>query len=218
MNSFFRRYAPSVLKRGSVLKNFAKHLGLVYFGDVDQHVDDHEVIRGLTGSLTHKDEHYAVGSYDGYDIAMVDRLDQITDASGESQAAQWLILEVRLLQSNNLPHLFLQPSDGKEYLYKRTLDALRHLQPINSLLDSGHSDEFHRRYQVFAAATHNTLVEEYFTPQVTQTIGIRFWPVAIEVFENKLYFYLTEPTLSQKQLESLLDSALWLAQTIDETD
>lgn len=215
-SSFFRRFLPAVRKRGAILRGFSKKLGLVYFGRVDQHVDDHEAIRGLTTSITHQDEHYAVGSYDGYDIAIVDRIDQISDAKGASEAAQWLILEVRLTQPNEIPHLFLQPLDGKESLYRNSLSALRHLQLINDLFGDNYADEFHRRYQIYAAATHNMTIEEYFTPLVTQTIAARFWPVAIEVFEDKLYLYYSEASLGQKQLESLIDSALWLAQTLDE--
>lgn len=53
-----RRHSVSARSRGAVLKKFAHKIGLVYFGVVDQHQDDHEVIRGLTVSTTHRDDHY----------------------------------------------------------------------------------------------------------------------------------------------------------------
>jgi hypothetical protein len=62
-----RHYSPRLRARGVVLRRFSKKLGFVYFGNVDQHDDEHEVIRGLTVSTTHKDAHYAVGSFDDYD-------------------------------------------------------------------------------------------------------------------------------------------------------
>ena len=102
-----RHYSPQLRSRGKIIRRFASQVGLVYFGTVDQHQDDHEIIRGLTVSTTHRDAHYAVGSYDGYDVSIVDRFDVTFDAQLRPIEHVWLIFQVNL-QDVSLPHRLYQ--------------------------------------------------------------------------------------------------------------
>lgn len=211
-----RHYSPLIRFRGTAMRRFAKKTGLVYFGSVDQHVDEHDVIRGLTLSTTHRDTHYSVGSFDGYDISMVDRFDVSYDNAHRPVEHSWVIVQVDL-HDKNLPHLFFSPLGHSPAAYDKFFTAFTTLHPVNSMLHSDHSSEFHNRYQVFGLATHIGAVEASLTPIVTQTLAMRFWPHAVEVYEGKLYIYITEHRRREFEavLGPTLQAATWLAGVLD---
>lgn len=210
-----RRHKPDARKRGAVLRSFARKLGLVYFGAVDQHQDDHAVIRGLTVSTTHRDDHYAVGAFDGYDVSIVDRFDIIVEPDGTSSEHSWVIMQLDLHTDQALPHLFLHPLGHAERAYAKFFKAHATLRSINSLFNGLHSPEFHNRYEVYASSTHAIEIEQLLHENVTKTIAARLWPHAIEIFEGKLFVYTTEQVLNETLLETCLESALWLARVLD---
>lgn len=212
-----RHYSPQLRARGTVIRRFASKMGLVYFGTVDQHKDEHEVIRGLTVSTTHKDAHYAVGSFDGYDVSIVDRFDVVIDAQRHPIEHTWLIFQIDLLDKS-LPHAFFKPLGHSPQAYNKFFTAFNTLHVINSVLNESHSHEFHSRYEVISNVTHAQHLEQALPSQVTQTIAARFWPHAIELFEGKLYVYITEHRLNETVLGSTLQSATWLAGVLDGLD
>ncbi|MDB5162343.1 MAG: hypothetical protein JWM52_851 [Candidatus Saccharibacteria bacterium] len=213
-----RRHLPITRSRGAVLKKFAKKIGLVYFGVVDQHIDEHDVIRGLTVSTTHVDDHYTVGAYDGYDVSLVDRFDIVVDRHNVSSEHTWTILRLNLDKSEALPHLFLYPLGQKTKAYNKFFEATHHLQVVNSLFQGAHSQEFHNRYSIYTSSSHALSLEELLTPTVTQTIAATLWPHAIEILDNKLYLYIIETKLSETLLETGLSSVLWLARVLEQTE
>jgi hypothetical protein len=217
LKSIFRRYAPSQRARGHVLKKLAKRLGLVYFGDVDQHEDEHEVIRGLTVSTTHRDAHYSVGTYDGYDLSMVDRFDILISPEGKVSEHSWLIYQIDLENERDLPHIFLMPRGLPDGHFSKLFHAAQRLHPINLMLE-GHTDEFHSRYELLAASTHLMRLETVFTQHLTQSLAVGFWPHALEILDGKLYVYITNQKLTESMLAAALQSALWLARHLDGED
>lgn len=217
LQRMLRHYSPLIRSRGKVIRHFAAKVGLVYFGTVDQHEDEHDVIRGLTVSTTHRDAHYAVGSYDGYDISLVDRFDVAYDAHHRPIEHSWLIFRVNL-QDVTLPHVFFKPIGHSPAAYTKFFTAFNDLHVMNDLFDSVHSHEFHQRYELYGRATHALALEQTMTSSVTQTIAARFWPHAIEIFEGKLYVYITEHRLSETVLGATLQSATWLASVLDKKE
>ena len=205
------RLGTRARKRSALLRNFAQSIGLVYFGAMHQHNDEYDAIRGFTASLTHSDAHYAVGTYNGFNIRLVDRSDRIKAPTGHTHSHQWVIFEFDL-ELADVPHLFFIPTGSTEGSYHQLFAAQPHLQPINSLL-SNHSPEFHGRYQLLARATHLHKIEELFNSPLIAGIGARFWPHAIELHHSKMYVYLPSAALSKAMLESTLASSLWLATT-----
>ncbi|RWZ78763.1 MAG: hypothetical protein EOT05_03375 [Candidatus Microsaccharimonas sossegonensis] len=203
--------------RGKVLRKFADKIGLVYFGTVDQHEDEHEVIRGLTVSTTHKDSHFAVGSFDDYDISLVDRFDVSYDVHHKVIKHSWVILQVSL-QNKELPHIFFKPIGHSPAAYNRFFTAFHTLHIINDVFNENHPIEFHHRYELYGLATHVVTLEKTLNSRVTQTIAARFWPHAIEVHEGKLYVYITEPRLSEAMLAATLQASTWLAGVLDDKE
>ncbi|MBC7459619.1 hypothetical protein H7200_02815 [Candidatus Saccharibacteria bacterium] len=212
-----RNYLPVIRRRGALLRQFTKKLGFVYFGSVDQHSDEHEMIRGLTVSTTHQDSHYAVGAYDGYDISMVDRFDLIEQADGSFASHSWLIMRFNL-QNTSIPHFFLHPvghGTGLDGPYQKYFTAFHYATKSNQLLHDTHSVEFHGRYDLYTSASHVPSVESSLSPDVSQTIAARFWPHAIEVIDGALYVYITEHRLTEAMLGATVQAGIWLATALD---
>lgn len=209
------RISPKVRERGAVLRSFARTTGLVYFGSVDQHDDEHSPVHGFTASLTHRDSHYALGTYEGYDICVLNRFDTLPLRGGKTHAQLWTILEIKL-EHPDLPHIFFMPTGPQSGEYSRLFTAFPHLQPLNSMLGaSKNSPSFHGRYQILARTTYAQEVGRLLKSPTIVGIGERLWPYGIEIHRGKLFVYLIQkPT--KRQLETCLASALWLAERIDE--
>lgn len=211
-----RRFSPDLRKRGVTLKKFSQTLGLVHFGSVHQHEDDIDAIRGFTTSLHHQDTHFAVGTYNGFNIRMVNRFDVVRVANNPTHEQLWTILEIEL-DTHGLPHMFFVPTGREAGEYSRLYATQPNMQPLNAMAFSNHSPEFHGRFQILSSAAHSHKVETMFTSPIIVGIANRFWPHGIEIEHGKLLVYITEHRLTKTVLESVLGSSLWLAETIDET-
>lgn len=211
----FRRFSSRLRQRGSALRRFSHTIGLVYFGTVHQHDDEHDAIRGFTASLTHKDTHYAVGTYNGFNIRVVNRFDVIRSVGNSYHEQLWTIIEIEL-DTKGVPHMFFVPTGREAGEYGRIYATQPQLQPLNSTFWDTKSPEFHGRFQILASPTHAHRVETLFTSPVIVGIASRFWPHGIEIEHGKILIYITEHRLDKAVLEIALASGLWLAETIDE--
>lgn len=218
IKAVIRRNSVTMRNRGRVLRTFANKLGLVYFGTVDQRTDDHEVIRGLTVSTTHRDNHYAVGSFNDYDVSVVDRYDILIDPRGKETDHNWLIFQINLENGESFPHTFFNPIGHSVEAYSKFFTSFSHLSMANPIFEGNHSNEFSTRYQIFASAGRALEIEKIFNADITKTIAARLWPHAIEILDNKLYIYTVEAKLTETLLETAISSGLWLAQLIDARD
>lgn len=211
----YRRFSPELRLRGQALRTFSHTLGLVHFGTVHQHDDDLDAVRGFTASLTHKDTHYAVGTYNGYNIRLVNRFDVIRIAGNPLHEQLWTIMEIEF-DRRGLPHMFFIPTGREAGEYGRLYATQPNMQPLNSMILDNKSPEFHGRFQILASAAHSHQVETLFTSPIIVGLANRFWPHGIEIEHNKILVYITEHRLTKTVLETTLASALWLAETIDE--
>ncbi len=212
----FRRFSSQLRQRGVALRKFSNTLGLVHFGTVHQHDDEHDAIRGFTASLTHRDTHYAVGTYHGFNLRLVNRCDIIKIAGNPNHEQLWTIVEIEL-DNKTVPHMFFVPTGREAGEYGRLYATQPNMQPLNSMLFNNKSPEFHGRFQILASPAHSHQVETLFSSPIIVGIASRFWPHGIEIEHGKVLIYLTEHRLTKTVLESALGSALWLADTIDES-
>jgi hypothetical protein len=191
--------------RGKVLRRVADKLSLVYFGTVDHTSDEHDVIRGLTVSTSHKDKHFTVGTYDGYDIALVDRYDK---------QHNWGILQVSLRNDRAVPHLFFLPKQREAHFADR-FSGTRFLASINQFTSLPQPQDFSSRYELLVAPQYAHSVEHLLSPHFLHGVAAHFWPHALELKDGKLFVYITEHRLDETVLLSSIESALWLADAID---
>jgi hypothetical protein len=112
----------------------------------------------------------------------------------------------------------MKPRNHGQDAYAKFFSAFNHLKPVNGLFQGSHSPEFTSRYEVYTLSSQALEVESVLTPVVTNEAATRLWPHAIEILEGKLYFYTTQTDLSETLLETCLESAIWLAQTLDKTE
>ncbi|TAL14210.1 hypothetical protein EPN95_03610 [Patescibacteria group bacterium] len=203
-------------RRRQVILKFANKFSFVYFGHVDQHDDEHHIIRGLTVSASHQDEHYSVGSFEGYDVSLVDRYDILSTPRQALRTHRWIIIEIDLHNGRDIPHIFLGGHNHQNSSYSKLFTSVPSLQRVPLGTFGAHSEEFTSRYSLFATATQFIEVERLFTTDVTRTIAAHFWPLAVEVFEGALYVYADNQSISVSLLETMLKNGLWLAQKLDE--
>lgn len=209
-----RRLSPTFHKEGVTLRKFCEGIGLVNFGMVNQHDDEYDGIKGFTASITHRDTHYAVGTYNGYNLKLVNRFDVISMARKNHQQF-WTIIEIEL-ENLGTPHMFFVPTGREGGEYGRLHDVRPNMQPLNSTVMRNHSPEFHGRFQIYARTTNSHVVENIFSSPVILGIANRFWPHGIEIERGKLLIYVTQHPLSKKVLETAVTSGLWLAETLDD--
>lgn len=203
-------------QRRQVITKFANKFNFVYFGHVDQRDDEHHVIRGLTVSSSHQDDHYSVGSFDGYDVSLVDRSDILSSPNQPLRTHRWMVFEIDLHNGKDFPHLFMGGHTHQHTSYEKLFTAWPSLQPVPLGTFMAHSEEFTKRYSLFAAASQFIEVERLFTSEVTRVIAAHFWPLSAEVTGGSLYIYSDNKTLSVSLLETMLKNGLWLAAQLDE--
>lgn len=213
LHHLFRGVNPQKRELARTLKRFYSAIGLVYFGSVHQHDDEYDAIRGFSASLSHKDEHYAVGTYEGYDIRMVHRTDS-KKVGYDAKHPSWTILEITL-RVRNMPHIFFAPTGQEGSGYGKLFVEQPYMQPISSYASTARfSPEFHGRYQILARSTRAHDVESLLNSPIIVGIGARFWPYGIEVEHGRLYIYFPNQKLTKQVLESTLASAIWLADSL----
>ncbi len=203
-------------KRKSAIIHFSEKVGLVYFGTVDQHHDDHHIVRGLTASTSHLDEHYAVGTFEDYDVSLVHRIDTTEDTAGKLRTHAWVIFEIKLKHNVDIPHIFMGAHEHKNSPYAKLFSTHTAMQRVPLGTFERYDQEFTSRYSLFARALYFIQVERYFTAAITKVIAAHFWPLSVEVCDGLLYIYADNQPITIRLLETMLKNGLWLAKQLDE--
>lgn len=204
------RNTPTTKRRQSLLRHLSRKFGFVYFGRVDQHGDDHHVVRGVTVSPSHEDLSYLVGSYDGQDITLVDRFD-IVSAQKRHASQRWLIAEVPLTSPQEIPHFFLLPL-LHDHGFHEHLTTLRSFEPV--AMPPEYPADFQQRYTLYAAPARSLELLESITPDIARAIAVHFWPLSIEVSNGCVYVYSSISPLTTHEVERLIKNSTWIAQAL----
>lgn len=198
-----------------VYRQFADKIGLVYFGYVDQRNDEHRLVRGLTVSSKHRDNHYCIGSFDDYDVTLVERTDTLRFPGKPVRTFNWIIMVFDLQHSVDLPHLFLGLHTHGDSFYAQLFTKFSTLAnvPLESL--SGYDRAFLHQYTLYADPSQMLSAERLFNQSLTKTITEHFGGLTIEISEGCLYLYAEHQRPSAALLEKMLRYGIWLAKTID---
>lgn len=213
-----RRIAPvslasRQLKRRLVARFVEKH-GLVYFGFVDQLGDEHKLVRGLTVSTSHRDDHYCIGSSEGYDLMFVERTDT-DETSGALQDHTWHIMTFDLHSSRDIPHLFIGAHRHEGGAFARLFAGSTRLKKALTGTFGIHSDTFTKHFALYCTPSDTLDIERIFTPDITAVIGAHFRSLSLEIVDGTLYVYADNRRLSAELLEAMLKNGLWLSKEID---
>lgn len=203
---------PSGKATKRLITEFADEAGMVYFGYVSQRSDDHHIIRGFTVSTKHTDDHYCIGTYEGYDVIFVERSDTLRG----NKKHTWHILELDLKNLIDLPHIFIgssKPSYGFHELLKTKYHAM-HQVTLGAL--ATYSANFIANFSVYASPDYAITVERLFAPEDIQMLAGHFKGLAFEITEQSLYIYSEKSNLTHELLTTMLTNGIWLAQKIDQ--
>lgn len=198
-----------------VFMHFADKIGLVYFGYVDQHGDEHRLVRGLTVSAQHHDNHYCIGSFQGYDVALVERTDTIKFPGKPPKQHQWIVMTFDLHTRDDLPHIFLGLHSHSETFYAHLFTKFSHLTKVPLGTFSNYDPAFTHRYAVYTQPAKVLDTELLFDQTITKTIAERFGSLTIEIAENCLYLYAEHQRPTEALLERMIKYGAWLAEAID---
>jgi hypothetical protein len=198
-----------------VFMQFADKIGFVYFGYVNQRSDDHRLVRGLTVSSNHRDNHYCVGSFDGYDVALIERVDTIRFPGKPAKTHDWIIMTFDLRTSADIPHVFLGLHTHSETFYAHLFTKFAQLTKVSLGTISAYDKAFSERYALYAQPAQAIAAEQLFDPVITKTIADHFGSLTIEIAEGSLYLYAEHQRPTTALLEKMLKYGVWLAASID---
>lgn len=210
-----RKFKPSEIRRHydtkHIIADIAEKHGLVYFGYVDQKDDEHRLIRGHTTSTTHVDNHYCVGTVQGYDMSLALRADSITTADGKVTDNSWLLLQVDLRTLRQAPRVFIGHHSGITAFKSKYTQLL----PMSLPLPPGQAPRFAQQFVVFANPAHFEQVLQLITPQTVEVIAAHFGNVSIEIDDDILYVSQPSTYVTRAQVETIITNTVWLAQALD---
>ena len=192
-------------KRKHIISKFADKVGLVYFGFVNQHSDDHKVVRGLTVSPSHQDNNYSVGTVSGYNVTIVDRSDEFN----------WLIMSFELHTKQPMPHFFIGPKNHNLESFSALFSTFPNMKDVKLGTFENYNEEFLNRFTLFARPGKSIEVERLLTAGITRTLGAHLWPLSVEQHNNVLYIYADNAHVTPHLLDSMLKNGLWLAAVLD---
>ena len=198
-----------------VYLQFAEKLGLVYFGYVNQRSDEHRLIRGLTVSSTHRDTHYSVGTFQGYDISIVERNDTLRFPGKPPRPQQWIIATIDLHRSVDLPHMFAGLRSHSETFYSQLFTKFPYMKPIALRTEDGYSPAFVERYTLYSHHLQALSATRVFNPAIANPTVEHFQGLTVEISENCLYIYAEHQRPTATLLQRMVTYGLWLARYID---
>lgn len=211
-----RSLVTKTLSKGSrsskrLATDFSEAAGLVYFGYVSQRDDEHHIVRGVTVSNKHKDDHYCIGSYDDYDVVFVERSDTLH--SGKDHI--WHIIEVDLKTEADIPHMFIS-SHARATGFHELLKTKYHTM-LPHTMGSIHAypPSFTTEFTVNVTPAHAISAEQIITPDVSDKIAAHFKGLTVEITHDALYIYCERVHVNQATLMTMLTNGVWLAEQID---
>lgn len=217
-----QRLIPSKVIQSRVHKRtfqqFADKVGLVYFGYVDQRDDEHSLIRGMTVSTKHRDNHYCIGSFEGYDITLVERVDTIHFPGKPSRLHNWVIMTFDLHQSVDLPHVFLGSHSHNDTFYAQFFTKYAHFAKVDLEQTGAYDHGFLKKYSLYAKADQSLSAERLFHPTLAKAVAEQFGSLTVEIHEGTVYLYAEHQRTSTALLEGMLTRGLWLTRIIDSQD
>jgi len=197
------------------ISSFAKKIGLVYFGSVNQHLDEHKIIRGLTVSSTHMDSSYCVGTFEGYSLSVVDRKDYSVEPDGTEILNNWIIFAFELHNETAVPHFFIGTNNHDIRPFHSLFSTFPNMKEIDLSEFVDYGDDFTTRFSIFARPAKTIEVLDIISADIAKVVAAHFWPLSVEQHDNVLYIYSTFEKVNSALLDKMLKNGHWLAVQID---
>jgi hypothetical protein len=196
-----------------IIKQFAAKYQFVYFGHVDPQEDEYELVRGLTVSTTHQDNHYTVGSYNGHDIVLLERRNTLTFPGKNDVQYRWLIMQIDLKRGGT-PHMFVDCHHHDAMFYANVFMAQGGMQDISSYVGSL-GPQFVQKCKLFANPSDYIEAGQLITPEVAETLATHFNQFDYEFFDDHVLVYASNYTPTPALCTEMLRIGTWLAEHIN---
>lgn len=190
----------------SIIKQFANKHHLVYFGPVDAHSDEHQLVRGVTAASTHTDNHYTVGTFNGRDLILVERNNTVAHPGKPTTKHRWLILQLDL-KHGDLPHIFIDSHHDETFHANLSISHSR-LRDITNLLPKL------GRSRILAPVDQMESLRTIITPDLAATVG-SFGHFDFEIDDDQVFVYAHNAMLGVPILTDMLRVGVWLADYLD---
>lgn len=200
-----------------VISDFADQFGLVNFGNVNHHDDEHRLIRGLTMSQHSRDRQYCVGTIQGYQIALVQRSDTVSFPRLSRERTTWLIMKFDLQNPSTTPrHILLNSYTYSAGFYSDLSFKFKKLHKVDETAFVPGSSLFSSDFDVYSRAESLPFLPHLLTPEVTDTFSEHFKKLDFEITRSRLYVYSANRVGSRNVLDTMTRAGTWLAQYIDD--
>lgn len=199
----------------AAFKDACERYDLIYFGGVDQKTDEHEMVRGITLSPTHRDQHYCVGSIQGWDVILLERTDTITYPGKTSHSYRWNMLQVDL-KTADLPHLLLDAKRHHEAFYAQVFTKFHRLTAAEQRIFAAHDPLFTTKYTVYSPLDALEQLEQLLPLDTTSVIGHHFSQFDFECFQDRLIVYAPDAPASRQLFDAMIRAGLWLANELEQ--
>lgn len=200
-------FSSAATKR--LIKQFASKYNMVYFGRVDPQQDEYELVRGITVSTSHVDNHYTVGTYNNHDLIIVERRNTLSFPGKPDTQYRWVIAQIDLTRSG-LPHIFIDSHHHDATFYANAFLAKNGIQDLTSYFN-GVSAAFSQRCKLFASPSQYTEVGRIMTPEVAETLAQHFHQFDYELLDDRVLVYASNSTITPALLDEMLRVGSWLA-------
>jgi hypothetical protein len=195
-----------------MIVDFAERSNMVYFGYVNQLSDEHRIVRGLTVSTRHHDDHYCIGTFKQYDVVFVERTDTILT----NHTHTWHIMEFDLKSTTDIPHMFIGSSRHGRGFHSLLGAKYSTMLPAQLGMTGRYTDDFTHSFHLYVSPADAVVAEQYIDPETATTIASHFKGLVIEITSDALYVYSEKTHLSPQLLDTMLVNGAWLAHHIDQ--
>lgn len=209
----FHNLGAAATKR--IVKQFATKYHFVYFGHVDPQEDEYELVRGLTVSTTHQDNHYTVGTFDGHDIILVERRNTLTFPGKPDAQYRWLVMQIDL-KRGGLPHAFIDCRHHDAVFYANAFMGNIGMQDMSGYF-SGISATFAQKCKLFASPNTYAEVGKLLTPEIAETLAQHFSQFDYEWTDDRLLVYASNYVPTPQLCDDMLRIGIWLADRFNNT-
>lgn len=198
----------------TVFRDACRRYELVYFGTVSQYHDDHEMVRGVTLSPSHTDQHYCVGSVQNRDVILLYRTDKLSFPSKPTKVFRWYILQVDL-SGVNLPHVLLDAHHRDETFYAQLFAKFARLTKAHQGVFEGHDPKFSQRYTAYTPPDAIDLLPRLLPLATTEVIGHSLHEFDYEFYQDRLLVYALDRPATKQLIDHMIKAGLWLAAELE---
>ncbi len=200
----------------TVFRKFAEHYDMVYFGRLHQEDDDQRIVRGVTVSGVHTDNHYCVGTIHGYDVVLLRRTDRISQPnSTRTEKYSWVLMQFDLRSKYDHPHVFIDGGHHNELFYQTLFVKFARLMKVDKAQFGEDGSSFTERFTSYTPPDALDELPLIVAGDVGKTMAAHFAHLDFEWFQDRLIVYSTGRMPTKHLLEHMLRAGLWLADVLD---